>query len=78
MSRITYAQFDTKKLATLRETALNANNDFVKDACQKAKIEPPHTNKIVVVGNTCMHHIVLGVDVTYVGLAPYALVIRGA
>jgi uncharacterized 2Fe-2S/4Fe-4S cluster protein (DUF4445 family) len=30
----------------------------------------------VVVGNTCMHHIFLGVDVTYVGLAPYAPVMR--
>jgi len=30
----------------------------------------------VVVGNTCMHHIFLGVDVTYVGLAPYAPTVR--
>ena len=78
MSRIAYAQFDTKKLATLRGKALNAINDFVKDACQKAKIEPSHIYKIVIVGNTCMHHILLGVDVTYVGLAPYAPVIRDA
>jgi uncharacterized 2Fe-2S/4Fe-4S cluster protein (DUF4445 family) len=32
--------------------------------------------KIVVVGNTCMHHIFLGVDVTHVGLAPYSPVVR--
>ncbi len=78
MSRIAYAQFDLKKLATLRVKALNAINDYIKDACKKAKIEASHIYKIVIVGNTCMHHILLGVDVTYVGLAPYAPVIRDA
>lgn len=78
MSRIAYAQFDEKKLASLRVRALNALNDFVKEASQRAGIDPGHIYKIVIVGNTCMHHIVLGVDVTYVGLAPYAPVIRAA
>jgi uncharacterized 2Fe-2S/4Fe-4S cluster protein (DUF4445 family) len=78
MSRIAYAQFDEKKLATLRGRALNALNDFIRDASQQAQIEPSHIYKIVIVGNTCMHHIILGVDVTYVGLAPYAPVIRDA
>ena len=75
MSRIAYAQFDEGKLVTLRAKVLNAINDFVKEACTKADVAPDHVYKIVVVGNTCMHHIFLGVDVTYVGLAPYAPVI---
>ena len=78
MSRIAYAQFDEKKLATLRGRALNALNDFIRDASQQAEIDAAHIYKIVIVGNTCMHHILLGVDVTYVGLAPYAPVIRDA
>lgn len=76
MSRIAYAQFDEKKLATLRVRALNAINNFVKDACKQSGVAAEHIYKIVIVGNTCMHHIILGVDVTYVGLAPYAPVIR--
>src|SRR5207247_11429987 len=32
--------------------------------------------KVVVVGNTCMHHLLLGIDPSYVGLAPYAPVMR--
>src|SRR5207244_5881389 len=32
--------------------------------------------KVVVVGNTCMHHLLLGIDPSYVGLAPYAPVLR--
>ena len=78
MSRIAFAQFDEKKLQTLRAKALNAINDFIKEACQKAGISHEHIYKIVLVGNTCMHHILLGIDVSYVGLAPYAPVVRDA
>jgi uncharacterized 2Fe-2S/4Fe-4S cluster protein (DUF4445 family) len=76
MSRIAYAQFDEKKLATLRARVLNAINSFIKQSCAEAQIEPKHIYKMVVVGNTCMHHVLLGIDVSYVGLAPYAPVIN--
>jgi uncharacterized 2Fe-2S/4Fe-4S cluster protein (DUF4445 family) len=76
MSRIAYAQFDESKLATLRGKILSGINEFIKEACEKAGIAAEHVYKIVVVGNTCMHHVFLGVDVSYVGLAPYAPVVR--
>ena len=76
MSRIAYAMFDTKKLTALRSKALNAITGFIREACEMAGIEPEQIHKIVVVGNTCMHHVFLGVDPTYVGLAPYAPVVR--
>jgi uncharacterized 2Fe-2S/4Fe-4S cluster protein (DUF4445 family) len=76
MSRIAFAQFDPKKLQTLRAKVLNAINDFIDEACATAKVSAAHVYKIVVVGNTCMHHIFLGIDVSYVGLAPYAPVVR--
>ena len=72
MSRIAYAQFDEKKLVALRAKVLNAVNDFIREACRRTGVSREHIYKIVVVGNTCMHHIFLGVDVTFVGLAPYA------
>ena len=72
MSRIAYAQFDEKKLVALRAKVLNAINGFIREACETAGVSREHVYKIVVVGNTCMHHIFLGVDVTFVGLAPYA------
>jgi uncharacterized 2Fe-2S/4Fe-4S cluster protein (DUF4445 family) len=78
MSRIAYAQFDEKKLATLRARALNALNDFIKEACTETGISPDHIYKMVVVGNTCMHHVLLGIDVSYVGLAPYAPTVNEA
>ena len=76
MSRIAYAQFDQKKLATLRAKILNQVNKFIRQCCKDANVDPENVYKIVVVGNTCMHHIFLGIDVTYLGLAPYAPVVR--
>lgn len=76
MSRIAYAQFDDKKLQQLRGTILKAVNQYIQDACEQANVAADHIYKIVVVGNTCMHHIFLGIDTSHVGLAPYAPVWR--
>lgn len=76
MSRISYAQFDAKKLQTLRGRILNQLNEFIDKASEQAAVLPEHIYKIVIVGNTCMHHICLGIDTSYVGLAPYAPVVR--
>jgi len=76
MSRIAYAQFDDTKLATLRGKILSGINEYIKEACEKAGVAAEHIYKIVVVGNTCMHHVFLGIDVSYVGLAPYAPAVR--
>ena len=76
MSRIAFAQFNENNLATLRACILNAINKFIPEACGQANVAPEHIYKIVLVGNTCMHHLFLGIDVSYVGLAPYAPVVR--
>ncbi|TSA12081.1 MAG: DUF4445 domain-containing protein [Betaproteobacteria bacterium] len=76
MSRIAYAQFDQKKLQVLRGRILNQINGFIEALTQEAGVAPEHLYKIVIAGNTCMHHLCLGIDTSYVGLAPYAPVVR--
>lgn len=76
MSRIAFAQFNPAALKKLQTRVVAALNGFVKEACDKARVDPTHIYKIVIVGNTCMHHIALGIDPTYVGLAPYAPSVR--
>lgn len=76
MSRIAYVQEDPKRLQTLRAKVLNAINDQVREACETAGISSDNIHKIVVVGNTCMHHIFFGINPTNVGLAPYAPSVR--
>jgi uncharacterized 2Fe-2S/4Fe-4S cluster protein (DUF4445 family) len=76
MSRIAFAQFNEKKLQTLRAKVLGALNNFIREACSTGGVAPEQIYKIVIVGNTCMHHVLLGIDVSYLGLAPYAPVVR--
>ena len=76
VSRIAFVQFDEKNLAILRARALNAINDLITETCKRANVASGRIYKIVMVGNTCMHHIFLGIDVSYIGLAPYAPVVR--
>ena len=76
MSRIAYAQFKPKNLAQLRGKILSGLNQLVGQAVEKADVSAANIYKVVLVGNTCMHHILLGIDVSYLGLAPYAPAVR--
>jgi len=76
MSRIAFAQFNPSALKKLQTRAIAAINGFIKEACEQARVSSTHVYKVVIVGNTCMHHIFLGIDPTHVGLAPYAPSVR--
>jgi len=76
MSRIAFAQFNPGNLRKLTTRIVGLLNQHVVEACREAGVLPKWIYKVVVVGNTCMHHLLLGIDPSYVGLAPYAPVMR--
>ena len=76
MSRIAFAQFNPGNLRKLTTRILGLLNQHVAEVCREAGVLPKWIYKAVVVGNTCMHHLLLGIDPSYVGLAPYAPVMR--
>ena len=76
MSRIAFAQFNPAALRKLTTRVVAAVNGHIKEACAQAGVDPSQVYKVVIVGNTCMHHIFLGIDPTHVGLAPYAPAVR--
>ncbi len=78
MSRIAFAQFNPTNLRKLHTRILGLLNQHVEEVCREAGVLPKWIFKVVVVGNTCMHHLLLGIDPSYVGLAPYAPVMRHA
>jgi uncharacterized 2Fe-2S/4Fe-4S cluster protein (DUF4445 family) len=45
---------------------------------ERTGVLPQWIYKLTVVGNTCMHHVLLGIDPTHVGLSPYSAVLRHA
>src|SRR5262245_40300135 len=76
MSRIAFAQFDAGNLRKLQTRIIGLLNQHVEQITREYGVLAKWIYKVVVVGNTCMHHLLLGIDPSYVGLAPYAPVMR--
>ena len=76
MSRIAFAQFNPGNLRKLQSRIIGLLNEHVEEIARQSGVLAKWIYKVVVVGNTCMHHILLGIDPSYVGLAPYAPVMR--
>jgi uncharacterized 2Fe-2S/4Fe-4S cluster protein (DUF4445 family) len=76
MSRIAFAQFDAGNLRKLQMRIIGLLNQHIEQLASDSGVLAKWIYKVVVVGNTCMHHLLLGIDPSYVGLAPYAPVVR--
>ena len=76
MSRIAFAQFNPANLRKLHTRIVGLLNQHIEQICRESGVLAKWIYKIVVVGNTCMHHMLLGIDPSHVGLAPYAPVMR--
>lgn len=70
ISRINFAA-EPNGLDYLTRAAVDALNRIVKQLCASANIEPNVIYEAVVVGNTCMTHILLGIDPSSLGQSPY-------
>ncbi len=78
MSRIAYAQESPSHVQTLHARIIQLLNGQIEEVCAKAGTRRDRIYKAVVVGNTAMHHLFLGIDPTHVGQAPYAPSVRGS
>ena len=78
MSRIAFAQFNPTNLRKLQTRIVGLLNQHVAEVCRTSGVLPKWIYNAVVVGNTCMHHLLLSIDPSHVGLAPYAPVMRHA
>ena len=86
MSRITYHMGNEDGLARMRQDIIDGLNGLLAQACRdslspsgeniRLPIEPRDILDVTIVGNTVMHHILLGVDPEFVGLSPFPPVIH--
>jgi uncharacterized 2Fe-2S/4Fe-4S cluster protein (DUF4445 family) len=76
ISRISYSSKGTDELAELQRIVIGASNNLIRECCASANLEPRGVSHIVVVGNTAMHHLFLGISPKYVALSPYTPVLR--
>ena len=73
MSRITYCMLNGRKgLEELQRTIIDGLNTIAERAAEKVGLAPADISEAVLVGNTAMHHILLGINPEYVGAAPFA------
>lgn len=76
ISRITFAAEKSTNVKKLHQRIATFMNDLSERACDQAGITPTEICKVAVVGNTCMHHLFLGIDPTPLGSAPYNPVLK--
>ena len=67
MSRIAFAQFDPGNLRKLQTRIIGLLNQHIEQITRDSGVLAKWIYKVVIVGNTCMHHLLLGIDPSYVG-----------
>ncbi|MFH1034096.1 MAG: ASKHA domain-containing protein [Pseudomonadota bacterium] len=72
ISRISHACQDPAHRAELAGLAVACLNQLARQACQSAGVSAGRILECVVVGNTAMHHLFLGLDPSGLAAAPYA------
>jgi uncharacterized 2Fe-2S/4Fe-4S cluster protein (DUF4445 family) len=75
ISRIEFAQGNHAHLEKLRQSVTGAVNHILREVAAEADIALDDIYQLVVVGNTCMTHLFLGIDPLSLGHAPYTPVI---
>ena len=78
MSRVSYVMENAAGLDTLHRAVIAALDGLIRDATAAAGLAPDDVSDLVVVGNTIMHHIFLGIDPRELGGAPFAPAIKEA
>ena len=70
VSRIKFASTPEGRVL-LQQAAIRALNEVLLRATQKARISSSSVYEATIVGNTCMTHLLLGIDPTSLGVSPY-------
>ncbi|AOT71007.1 ASKHA domain-containing protein [Geosporobacter ferrireducens] len=71
ISRSNYANQEEKGLENLHSAVIRAINKLVVEATENAGVDSDAIYVITVAGNTCMHHLFLGLSPRYISISPY-------
>jgi uncharacterized 2Fe-2S/4Fe-4S cluster protein (DUF4445 family) len=78
MSRVSYAMSHPAGLSKMRDVIVDTLNALAMRAARQAGLQARDVHEVVIVGNTTMIHILLGINPQELGGAPFALAIREA
>lgn len=71
ISRITYTTQEADGLETMQREVVGALNTLIAEAVNRAGVEREMIYAATMVGNTCMHHLFLGIDPRQIAVSPY-------
>lgn len=78
VSRISYAAHENQGTNKLNRAVIRALNTLCRTASEDAGIDPKEITDMVLVGNTVMHHLLLGLNPVALGYLPFALAVDDA
>ena len=73
MSRVSYAMLNPEGAGQMTKAVRAAVCDLIYNTAEQAEIDTRDVLEITLVGNPVMHHLLLGLDPTPLGSAPFAL-----
>ncbi|HXV43711.1 MAG TPA: ASKHA domain-containing protein, partial [Anaerolineae bacterium] len=73
MSRISYGMMNPDGVDKMHQAIIEALSKLLKRATRAAKLQPEDVTELVLVGNTTMIDLLLGIDPVELGGAPFAL-----
>ncbi|MBB3064392.1 ASKHA domain-containing protein [Limibacillus halophilus] len=76
MSRVSYAMMNPGGDKEMTQAVRDGLNVLVAEVCKEADILPSEILNAAFVGNPIMHHLLLGIDPTELGGAPFALTLN--
>ncbi len=71
ISRIAYSLEGEEHHHNICGSLRNCVNQIIVGACKKAKVNTNHVYEMTIVGNTAMHHFLLGLDMVCLARAPF-------
>ncbi len=76
ITRMTFIKNNPNGLNSLHSLVLDALNDIITRVCKEANVKQLDINEAVIVGNSVMHHLFIGLNPEYIGLSPYVPVVQ--
>lgn len=73
MSRVSYVMMNPGSEVEITQALRNGINDLIRDVRTEADVDAENILNATFVGNPIMHHLLLGIDPTELGGAPFAL-----
>ena len=71
IARISYTELNASRVLTLRDLVVQRLNEAIHEMCTQIDAKPSQISDAVVVGNTAMHHIFLGLPLKQLARSPF-------